>query len=85
MPPVLLIEGQFQDGTPHSCGMSVCQSAILHHQYLKANRSRLAFLFLQFLYEPRGSTQFCLCSLGILLWLGLPFFFPVRFLYALCS
>ena len=32
MPPVFLIEGQFQDGTPHSCGMSVSQSAILHHQ-----------------------------------------------------
>ncbi len=32
MRPVSLIGVSFQDGTPHSYGMSVLRSAILHHQ-----------------------------------------------------
>jgi hypothetical protein len=35
MRPVSLIGVSFQDGTPHSYGMSVLRSAILHHQIKK--------------------------------------------------
>ncbi len=49
MPPVFLIEGQFQDGTPHSCGMSVCQSAILHHQiHPVVSKEATGFFFVVF-------------------------------------
>ena len=33
MHPVFLTGVSFQDGTPHSYGMSVLRSAILHHQF----------------------------------------------------
>lgn len=32
MHPILLIGGQTRDGTTHTYGMSVCRTAILHHQ-----------------------------------------------------
>lgn len=48
MHPVFLIEGQFQDGTPHSCGMSVCQSAILHHHHSAPDCSQLGVFICAF-------------------------------------
>ena len=38
MHPILLIGGQTRDGTSHTYGMSVCRTAILHHQDVNQKR-----------------------------------------------
>ncbi len=61
MRPVSLIGVSFQDGTPHSYGMSVLRSAILHHQMASvATGNDVATLFFFTCYASFREEEFSL-------------------------
>jgi hypothetical protein len=61
MRPVSLIGVSFQDGTPHSYGMSVLRSAILHHQNQAPNCSQLG-VFIWGIPRERGVRRNSTCA-----------------------
>lgn len=61
MHPVFLTGVSFHDGTPHSCGMSVCRGAILHHHIKTPNCSQLG-VFIWAIPRARGVRRNSTCA-----------------------